>query len=81
MDTQEIKKMSRIERLQIMEALWNSLIDEESEVESPEWHLDILAERKRKIETGKAEFISLEELRGSRRYCAQTVPACQNFTI
>ncbi len=67
MNTLEIKKMSRIERLQAMEALWNSLIDEESEIKSPEWHRDILEERKRKIETGKAEFISLEKLRASRR--------------
>ena len=65
MNTLEIKKMSRIERLQAMEALWDSLIDEESEIKSPEWHRDILEERKRKIETGKAEFISLEKLRSS----------------
>ena len=50
MNTQEIKKMSRIERLQTMEALWDSLIDEESAITSPEWHRDILEERKRKIE-------------------------------
>jgi putative addiction module component (TIGR02574 family) len=67
MNTLEIKKMSRIERLQAMEALWDSLIDEESEIKSPEWHRDILEERKRKIETGKAEFISLEKLRASRK--------------
>ena len=66
MDTREIKKMSRIERLQAMEALWDSLVDEESEVESPEWHRDILDERRRKIETGKAEFISIEELRAGK---------------
>jgi putative addiction module component (TIGR02574 family) len=67
MTTLEIKKMSRIERLQAMEALWDSLIDEESELESPEWHRDILEERKRKIENGKAEFISIEKLRASRK--------------
>jgi putative addiction module component (TIGR02574 family) len=67
MSTLEIKKMSRIERLQAMEALWDSLIDEESELESPEWHRDILEERKRKIENGKAEFISIEKLRASRK--------------
>ena len=67
MNTPEIKKMSRIERLQTMEALWDSLIDEESEIESPEWHRDILEERKRKIENGKGEFISLEKLRASRK--------------
>ncbi len=67
MDAQEIKKMSRAERLATMEALWDSLVEEESEIESPEWHRDVLAERKRKIEAGKAEFISLEKLRASRR--------------
>ena len=66
-NTREIKKMSRIERLQALEALWDSLIDEESEIKSPEWHRDILEERKRKIETGEAEFISLEKLRASRK--------------
>lgn len=67
MNMLEIKKMSRTERLQTMEALWDSLIDEEAELESPEWHRDILEERKNKIESGKAEFISLEKLRASRK--------------
>lgn len=66
MDTIEIKKMSVIERLQAMEALWDSLLDEESNIDSPEWHRDILEERKRKLKNGKAEFISLEELKASR---------------
>lgn len=67
MNTIEIKKMSMIERLQAMEALWDSLLDEESEIESPEWHQDILEERKRKIRDGKAEFISLEDLKATRK--------------
>ncbi|MGC8495291.1 MAG: addiction module protein [Syntrophobacteraceae bacterium] len=67
MDMLEIKKMSRIERLQAIEALWDSLLDEEAEVESPEWHRGILEERKRKIESGQAEFISPEKLRASRK--------------
>ena len=67
MNTLEIKKMSTKERLQVMEALWDSFMEEESEIESPEWHRVILEERKRKIENGKAEFISLEKLRTSRK--------------
>ncbi|MDY6857542.1 MAG: addiction module protein [Thermodesulfobacteriota bacterium] len=59
--------MSIVERLQAMEALWDSLLYEESEIESPEWHRDILEERKRKIENGKAQFISLEKLKSSRK--------------
>jgi len=67
MNASEIKKMSTIERLQAMEALWDSLLDDEAEIESPQWHRDVLEERKRKIQTGKAEFISLEVLRASRK--------------
>jgi hypothetical protein len=44
-----------------------AFLDEESEIISPEWHREILEERKRKIETGKAEFISIEKLRASRK--------------
>ena len=38
----EISKMSRIERLQTMEAIWDSLIHEDSEIESSDWHLGII---------------------------------------
>jgi hypothetical protein len=53
MNTIETKKTSMIERLQAMEALWDSLLDEESEIESPEWHQDILEERKKRSKTVK----------------------------
>ena len=32
----EVKKMSRIERLQAMEALWDSILYEDGQIESPE---------------------------------------------
>lgn len=67
MTTLEITAMTKTERLQTMEALWDSLIHETPEIESPEWHQDILSARKKKIEEGKAEFISIEELRANRR--------------
>lgn len=63
----EIKKMSTIERLQAMEELWNSLCHEENGIESPEWHGDILELRRKKIEKGKAGFISLEDLKAGNR--------------
>ena len=63
----EIRKMSRVEQLQAMEALWDSLSGDEAAMGSPDWHRNILEERRRKIEAGKAEFISLERLRASRK--------------
>jgi len=47
MNTLEIKKMSTIEQLHAMEALWESLIEEESNIVSPSWHEDVL-EKERK---------------------------------
>ena len=67
MNTSDIKKMSRSERLAAIEALWDSLLDEEAEIQSPEWHRDVLEQRRRKIESGQAEFISLAKLKASRK--------------
>jgi len=67
MNTIEIKKMSTIERLQTMEAIWDSLIADSSDIALPEWHKDILSERKSKIEKGNAEFISIKELKEKHR--------------
>jgi hypothetical protein len=67
MSTLEIEKMSTIDRLQAMEALWVSLMEEEAEIDSPDWHQDILENRKKKIDNGEAEFVSLEDLRSNRK--------------
>jgi Putative addiction module component. len=49
MTTADISKMTVIERLQTMEALWDSLTHESTEIKSPTWHSDVLSERKEKI--------------------------------
>jgi len=63
----ELKKMSTSERLQTMEALWDSLVSEEKEISLPEWHNDVLTERQAKIDSGKAEFLSLSEVKAKYR--------------
>ncbi|SHE23408.1 addiction module protein [methanotrophic endosymbiont of Bathymodiolus puteoserpentis (Logatchev)] len=63
----EISKMSVLERLQTMEALWDSLTREPTGVNSPKWHENILSDRREKIESGNANFISLEELKSKHR--------------
>ena len=67
MTTLEIKRMDIIQRIQLMETLWDSLLYDEADIESPEWHQDILAERKKKIEEGRAEFVSIKKLRADSR--------------
>jgi len=66
MNTVEIEKMSTAERLQTMEALWDALLHDDVKIEPPGWHRDILETRKKIIASGKAEFLSLKELKARR---------------
>lgn len=65
MKASEIHNMSIAERLQTMEAIWDSLLHEDTEVESPGWHNDVLKERRKAIDDGSAKLISLDELKAS----------------
>ncbi len=50
-----------------MEALWDSLLEDESEIESPKWHGELLEERKKQMESGRTEFMTLEALKSSHQ--------------
>jgi hypothetical protein len=49
------------ERLKCMEVLWDSL--RVSEPDSPEWHGRVLSERRAKIESGEAKYLTGSELK------------------
>lgn len=66
MNIADFKNMSATKRLQLMEALWDSFLYQDGEIESPKWHEKLLEERKINIANGSAEFISLEALKASR---------------
>jgi putative addiction module component (TIGR02574 family) len=67
MNISDIARMSKIQRLQTMEAIWDSLIHDATGIESPDWHGDILAARRDSIAEGKAEFFSIEELKARNK--------------
>jgi len=46
-----------------MEEIWNTLRKENIEIESSEWHGEILTDRRKKIEEGNANYISIDELK------------------
>jgi len=56
-----LKKMSRLEKLQAMEALWVDLSRDEDRLESPAWHGDALREAERAVSSGKATFSDWDE--------------------
>ena len=58
--------MSTAQRLQAMEILWDALLHEKVDIESPGWHQNVLEERKERIARGDAKFLSLKELKATR---------------
>lgn len=67
MSIAEIEKMTTAERLKAMESLWDALCHDDKEPESPDWHGAVLDERRKKIESGEAKFLTIEEARGRLR--------------
>jgi hypothetical protein len=63
MNPADVRKMSTAERIQAMEALWESLEHDGVDIETPEWHRHILTERKEKLNRGTARFVSLADLK------------------
>ncbi len=67
LESAQIDRMTTAERLQAMEQLWEALCRSPSDVPSPSWHGDVLAERKARAEHGEAGFLTLQQLRARLR--------------
>jgi putative addiction module component (TIGR02574 family) len=66
-ESAEIERMSIAERLQTIEEIWDSLYRHGDDVPSPDWHGDVLADRKARAQRGEAKFLTLDELRSRMR--------------
>ena len=60
---EEVSRLSKAERLQALEWLWASLSKEQQDIESPEWHGEVLAARKAKADSGEAQFLNVAQLK------------------
>lgn len=63
MQITEVKNLPIEKRMLLMEQIWDTLCHEEEEIESPSWHEDILNERMQLVKSGKAKFLSIQELK------------------
>ena len=66
-DSSEIERMSVTERLRAMDQLWDSLTRDSDEIPSPEWHQEVLADRKARAQRGEAKFLTMDQLRSRLR--------------
>jgi putative addiction module component (TIGR02574 family) len=59
----EIEQLSVSEQLETMEMLWESLSSQPDDISSPDWHEDVLKAREAKINSEKAEYLTIDELK------------------
>jgi len=50
----QIESLSIAEKVQLLESVWQSLCAHPGDVQSPEWHREVLEERRRRLEDGRA---------------------------
>jgi hypothetical protein len=63
MGTVDAKNMTPSQRVLAMETLWESMCQEGTELSSPDWHENVLDERRSRIAAGGIGFVTLEQLR------------------
>ncbi len=67
-----LEQMTIADKMEAMEILWADISKQPTELPSPDWHREVLNERRELVEDGKLEFIDWdtaiadlrEELRG-----------------
>ncbi len=59
--TIEIKHLSRVEKLRIMEAIWEDLSSAEEPVESPDWHNKSLQKTEQQFNAGNEGIVDWQE--------------------
>jgi hypothetical protein len=61
MTTIDVQRMSREEKLKLMQALWEDLAREGDAVESPAWHGEALRETEERVRSGAEQVRDWEE--------------------
>jgi putative addiction module component (TIGR02574 family) len=56
-----LDQMSLEDRIRLLEALWENLSREPSQLPAPDWHGEVLEQRTRRLESGEATVSSWAE--------------------
>jgi hypothetical protein len=71
MTVETMRQLPRAEKLKLLEALWEDLSRSDSELESPAWHEQELAETERRLLEGKEQVVDWETAKKTLRAKSQ----------
>ena len=56
-----LDKMTNLDKIALMEKLWDDLCQDPESIQSPDWHKDVLEAREKEIREGKAKVTSFDK--------------------
>jgi putative addiction module component (TIGR02574 family) len=65
-----LDKMTSLDKIAVMEKLWDDLCRDPEGIPSPKWHEEVLESRQKGVKEGKTKFISFDQAK--ERIRAQT---------
>ncbi|MCK9634838.1 MAG: addiction module protein [Methylobacter tundripaludum] len=67
MSIEELHKLSSVEKLKIIEALWGDLVGDEDNLSSPSWHETELIETEKQFLSGDNEVLDWQKAKKALR--------------
>jgi putative addiction module component (TIGR02574 family) len=58
-----LDKMSNLDKIAMIEKIWDDLCRDPEAIPSPSWHQDVLEAREQEIKEGRATFISFDRVK------------------
>jgi hypothetical protein len=62
-----LDRMTTAEKINALEAIWESLCQRPDDVPSPSWHADVLRNREQRVQDGSSQFLDWTESKRSIR--------------
>ena len=56
-----LDKMTNLDKIAVMEKLWDDLCRDTESIPSPKWHQEVLEAREKEINEGKANFKAFDQ--------------------
>ena len=56
-----LDRMTTLEKLRVIEDVWDDLCHSKEDIPSPAWHADVLQFREQQIRNGESKFLELNE--------------------
>ncbi|WP_404311005.1 addiction module protein [Neorhodopirellula lusitana] len=66
--------MSVADKMQVIKHVWASLQESPNQVPSPQWHADVLAARRKRLESAKATVCDWQEAKESLNRLGNSSP-------